>query len=365
MKPDTEKYRISPLLNYLAGLSWRALVIIGVLAVGIFLFIQLKTIAIPFLVAILVTALLFPAVQWLVRKGWKRGLAVAVSLTFLLLFIASVVFVFVKQVQSAYPELRVEFQSSLREIQSTLSALPLDIEGVNVEQFVGSIGTYVQENSGSLISGLTAAGSTAGHFGAGIFLAFFAVLFLLLDGRNIWKWAVGLLPKTSRKKFDEAGVKGWQTLTNFVKSQVAVAGVDAIGIGLGALILQVPLAIPIALLVFLGSFIPVVGAIVTGLIAVTFALIFNGWVVALLMLGVVLLVQLAEGHILQPFLIGKAVKIHPLAIVFAVAAGSIIAGIPGALFAVPTVALLNVMLTHLLSEDTVKAKAPTKLKASE
>ena len=178
-------------------------------------------------------------------------------------------------------------------------------------------------------------------------LTIFAIIFLLYDGKNIWKWFTKLIPRTSRQKFDEAGHKGWRTLTGFVKSQVMVAGVDALGIGLGALLLGVPLAIPIALIVFLGSFIPIVGAIITGMIAVSLALIFNGWLIALIMLGVVLLVQFFEGHVLQPFLIGKAVKVHPLAIVFAVAAGSLLAGIPGALFAVPVVAVLNVMLGHI------------------
>ena len=171
---------------------------------------------------------------------------------------------------------------------------------------------------------------------------------MLLDGKNIWRWTTTLFPKAQRKKLLDAGVKGWQTLINFVKSQVMVAGVDAVGIGLGALLLQVPLAIPIAVMVFLGSFIPVVGAIVTGAVAVILALVFNGWIAALLMLGVVLFVQFVESQLLQPFLIGKAVSVHPLAIVLAVAIGALIAGIPGALFSVPIAAVLNVMVASLM-----------------
>ena len=157
-----------------------------------------------------------------------------------------------------------------------------------------------------------------------------------------------LFPRALRERLSKAGEKGWSTLINFVKSQIAVAGVDAVGIGVAALLLQVPLAIPIAVLVFFGSFIPVVGAIITGTIAVVLALVFNGWLVAVLMLAAVLLVQLIEGHVLQPFLMGKAVKIHPLAVVFAVAIGSLLAGIPGALFAVPIVAVANVMIATLV-----------------
>jgi predicted PurR-regulated permease PerM len=343
---------IPPRLQYLAGMSWRILAVLGLIAVFIFMVMQLSIIVIPFLVAILITALLYPAVQWLVSKGVKRGLAVAMSLVGLIVVIAGMLFLVTTQIRSAYPELRDRFGVFLNEGKAVLSREPFNIDTQNLSDITQQAISYAQANSSTLLSGLSSAGSTAGHIGAGIFLAFFAVIFLLIDGKNIWRWVANLFPRANRTKFLEAGNKGWRTLIGFVKSQVAVAGVDAVGIGLGALLLQVPLAIPIAVMVFLGSFIPVVGAVVTGLLAVVLALIFNGWLAALLMLGVVLLVQFAEGHILQPFLIGKAVKIHPLAIVFAVAIGTLLAGIPGALFAVPTVAVLNVMISHLLGRTT-------------
>jgi putative heme transporter len=342
------KDSIPPRLNYLAGMSWRILAIIGLIAVFIFIVMQLKIIVIPFLVALLVTALLFPFVQWMNRKGLKRGLAVAISLIGLVIVVSGLVFLVTKQVQSAYPGLRDQFGVFLNESRTVLSNEPFNISTTDLNGYGQQVISYAQENSQTLLSGLSAAGSTAGHVFAGIFLAVFSVIFLLLDGKNIWRWVSGLFPKRVRTNLLEAGFKGWSTLIGFVKSQVAVAGVDAIGIGLAALLLQVPLAIPIAVLVFLGSFIPVVGAVVTGLIAVVIALIFNGWLAALLMLGAVLLVQFLEGHVLQPFLIGKAVKIHPLAIVLAVAIGTLLAGIPGALFAVPIVAVLNVMISYLL-----------------
>ena len=175
-------------------------------------------------------------------------------------------------------------------------------------------------------------------------LAIFATLFILIDGRGIWNWIVGIFPRRARAAVDGAGCAGWATLQNFVKVQILVATIDAIGIGLGAFLLGVPLAVPIAILVFLGSFIPIVGAVVTGALAVFVALVYNGWVIALIMLGIVLLVQQVEGHILQPLIMGTAVKVHPLGVVVAVATGSLLAGIPGALFAVPVAAVLNVMI---------------------
>lgn len=346
-KSTPEASDVSPRLQYLAGVSWRILAIAGVLAVGIFVVIQLRMVVIPFLVAILLTALLFPVVSWLTRKGMKRWLSVVVSLTVTVLLFGGVIFALVKQVQSAYPSLRDQFALSIDSARDILSNEPFGVQIEGLETYTSDIIDYAQSNADVLISGISSAGSTAGHVIAGIFLALFATIFLLLDGKKIWAWTTTLFPRASREKISKAGKEGWHTLISFVKSQIAVAGVDAVGIGLAALLLQVPLAIPIAVVVFFGSFIPVVGAIITGTIAVVLALVFNGWLVAVLMLVAVLLVQLIEGHVLQPFLMGKAVKIHPLAIVFAVAIGSLLAGIPGALFAVPVVAVANTVIAAI------------------
>lgn len=341
---------VPPKLNYLAGIAWRLLAIVGVIGLVIFLIIKLKIIVIPFLTAILVAALMYPFVTWLVRKKIHRGWAVAISLTTIILVVAAIFFVFVSQVRSTYPVLKDKFNTTAVSVQEYL-VNQAGFDDSDLESLSSGATTYIQEHSSSLIAGVSLVGSTAGHILAGTLLAIFATIFLAYDGKTIWKWTVNLVPRSHRTKLNIAGEKGWRTLVDFMKSQVKVAGVDATGIGIGALLLQVPLAIPIALIVFIGSFIPVVGAVVTGSIAVVVALIFNGWVGALLMLGVVLFVQFVEGHLLQPFLVGRAVKIHPLVIVFAVAAGSLLAGIPGALFAVPIVAVLNVMINHLLSDE--------------
>jgi predicted PurR-regulated permease PerM len=175
---------------------------------------------------------------------------------------------------------------------------------------------------------------------------------------------VNLFPKRARSAVDGGGRAGWVTLTTFVKVQIFVAFVDAVGIGLGAFILGLffggfPLVIPIAVAVFLGSFVPVIGALVTGTLAVFVALVYLGPVPALIMLGIVLLVQQVEGHVLQPLVLGTAVKVHPLAVVFAVAAGGFLAGIPGALFAVPFVATLNVVVKFIGSGEWRTNPNPT------
>ena len=197
---------------------------------------------------------------------------------------------------------------------------------------------------------LVAVGTTAGHLVAGMFIALFSTIFFTYDGRRIWTWLVGLFPARARGRVHGSGERAWAVLTSYVRATAVIAAVDALGIGLVALILGVPFVAPIMVLVFLGAFIPVVGATISGIAAVAVALVDGGPVVALLMLAGVIAVQQIESHVLQPFLMGKLVRVHPLAVVLAIAAGTLIAGIFGALIAVPIVAIVNVVGKYLAGE---------------
>jgi len=338
-------------LDYIAGMSWRILAVLGLLAVIIYLVILFKIVVIPVLVALLLAALFYPLQRWLANKGLRNGLAVTASLVAHMLIIAALLFVAVYQFRQELPDIQDRAVATYESTKTTLSQEPFNVGEEEIDRYVNQASTYARDNSQTLFAGLSSFGSSAGNFLAGFALFIFILIFFMLDGKNIWRWTVSLFPRDTRKSLFVAGERSWSTLIGFAQSQTRVAGVDAVGIGLGALLLQVPLAIPIAVLVFLGSFIPVVGAVVTGLLAVVIAFLFNGWVSAALMLGVVLLVQFIEGNILQPFLMGKAVEIHPLAIVLAVAVGSLVAGIAGALFAVPIAAVLNVMVKSLVGDQ--------------
>jgi predicted PurR-regulated permease PerM len=200
----------------------------------------------------------------------------------------------------------------------------------------------------------SAVGTTVSHVVAGVFIVLFAVFYFLYEGERIWAWAVRLFPRASRERVDSSGQVAWATLKSFVRATVLVAFVDAVGIALVAVILSVPLALPIGVIVFLGAFVPIVGAAVSGSVAVLVALVAHGPFVALLMLGGVLLVQQLESHVLQPFLLGRAVAVHPLAVILAIAAGVLVAGIVGALLAVPIVASLNAVVHHLAQTETAE-----------
>ena len=345
---------VPPALRVAGAYSWRILLVVGVIAVFIFLVSQLRDIVVPFMIAVLVAALLVPLVQWLMRKGWPKWLAVAVAMLGTIAIVGGLIFVIVWQIRSGYPDLQVRSVKAYDQFKDFLATSPLQLDDAQIQSYIDQAVAAIQKDSQALLSGALSVGTTAGHVLAGLLLTLFATLFILIDGKGIWGWIVRLFPRTSRAAIDGSGHAGWVTLTTFVRVQIFVAFVDAVGIGLGAWILGLvfggcPLVIPIAIAVFLGSFIPVVGAVLTGIIAVFVALVYLGPVPALIMVGVVIAVQQIEGHVLQPFIMGTAVKVHPLAVVFSVAAGSFLAGIPGALFAVPIIAVTNVMVKYSAS----------------
>jgi putative heme transporter len=338
---------VPPGMQIAGAWSWRIIVIAGVFALFIFLIMQLRLIVIPFLVAVLLAALLVPFSQWLQKHGWPKWLAVTVSELGLIVIVAGLIVLVVTQIVSGYSDLQSQTVQSLDNFKAWLLTSPLHLTEAQINDYAKQLWESIQTDSQWLVSGAVSIGSGFGHLLTGALLTIFTTLYMLIDGRRIWNWILGILPRRARPAMSVAGDSGWLTLTTFVKVQIFVAAVDAVGIGLGALILGLPLVVPIAVAVFLGSFIPVVGAVLTGVLAVFVALVFKGPVIALIMLGVVILVQQIEGHVLQPLVMGTAVKVHPLAVVLAVATGGFIAGIPGALFAVPVIAVLNVMITSI------------------
>ncbi|WP_168770980.1 AI-2E family transporter [Glaciibacter flavus] len=328
--------------------SWRLLTIIALGGVAVYLIITFHEIVVPLLVALLVAALLAPLVGRLHRAGWPRWISILIVLLVFAAVIAGLVYLVVWQVHDGLPQLQKESGAAYDRARDALRGPPFNITDTQLNEYLANIGAVVQKDSSQLLGGVLKVGSTTGHLFAGALIAIFATIFILIDGRGIWGWVVRIFPRNGQSGITRAGAAGWRTLTSFVRVQILVALVNGIGIGLVAFFLGLPLAIPIAVIVLLASFIPVIGAIVSGIIAVLIALIFAGPLQAVLMLGGVLLVHLLEAHVMQPLLVGGAVKVHPLAVVLGVAAGTGIAGIPGALFAVPLIAVANAMVAAML-----------------
>jgi predicted PurR-regulated permease PerM len=243
--------------------------------------------------------------------------------------------------------LSTRVQEGIDELQRWLLESPFHV----TEGQINDIATRLREAVGTNTEEITTAGiqgvTMIVEFLTGALLAMFATLFLLYDGRRIWSWLLRLVPAEARSGMAGAGPRAWRTLTAYVRGTVLVALIDAVFIGLGIYLLDVPMAVPLAVFVFLFAFVPLVGAVVSGALAVVVALVTQGVFTALMAVIVVLVVQQIEGHVLQPFILGRAVRVHPLAVVLSVAAGGMVAGIGGAVVAVPLVAVTNTVVSSL------------------
>lgn len=333
-------------LRVAAAFTWRVLLIAAGVYGVIWLLGYFSALVTPFLIAMLLAALLLPLVQLLDR--WVPH-PLSVTLSFLLA-IAMLVGLFTlvgTSIAGQLTELTGQALDGFAKLQEWLAEGPLQINNAQITEYVEQLQEQVSANGERIASGALTATATAGEFLTGLVLALFTLIFLLLNGNQIWGFFVGLLPANARQAADTAGRAGWESLTQYVRATVVVAAVDAVGIGVGAALLGVPLAVPLAVLVFLGAFVPIVGALVSGAVAVLVAVLALGWVQALIMLGVVLLVQQVESNVLQPLIMGRMVSVHPLAVVFAIGAGITVNGIVGAVIAVPVVAVLNTMIRSL------------------
>lgn len=340
---------VPPSLQVAASYAWRLVVIAAAIAVLVWLVIQLSMLVIPFMLAILLTALLWPAFELMLRGRFPRWLAVTISVIGTIAIVGGLLWLVGWQISREWPSVQERSIEAFENFRQFLIEGPLHISAEQLSAFFDELVQLIQEQSQMIWTGALAIGTTAGQILTGLILTLFILICLLADGKGIWRWTLKLFPRRARKAANVAAVRGWTSVINYARTQLLVATIDAVGIALGAFLLGVPLAIPIGVLVFLGSFIPFVGAVVTGALAVFLALVYNGPWIALWMLVIVLAVQQIEGQILQPLLMGSAVKVHPLAIVLVVTGGAMVAGIAGALFAVPIAAFINVVAVTLAS----------------
>ncbi|TWF94628.1 putative PurR-regulated permease PerM [Saccharopolyspora dendranthemae] len=358
-RPEDASTAIPRVLRVSAAVSWRLLVIAASLYVLGMIIGRIYVVVIPVAIALLLAALLAPLVSWLAHRRVPQALATALVLIGGLAVVGGVFSFVINAFINGFPDLQRQVLASLDALKSWLAISPLHINEAQIGQYLEQAREWLQTNQAALTSGALSTASTFGNFLTGLVLALFTLIYFLYDGRRVWLFLVRLAPRQVRDRVDHAGIAGFTSLVGFVRATVLVAVVDALGIGLGLVLLGVPLAIPLAALVFLGGFVPIIGAVASGAVAVLIALVTKGWVVAVILVGIVLAVQQLEGNVLQPLILGRAVRIHALGVVLAISIGVVINGIVGALLAIPMVAVLNSAIRALLADEEEFLNAPS------
>ncbi|WP_131245797.1 AI-2E family transporter [Schaalia suimastitidis] len=345
-----------------AALSWRLLIIAAAAVGAVWLLIKIQVIILPIAIALLLAVLITPFVTWMHRRlRLPRALAAAFGLLIPLALVIGALSGASTQIISDVPRLVQQATKGLDAASAWVKTLPLNIDTTILdhlqENIQSQVTTWVTQNSSLLASGAVNVTSSVVSVLSGLLIVLFVLFFFLKDGRQIWLWVVRLLPEPARIPVHESAIRGWVTLSGYVRSQIQVAAIDALGIGLGAYFLGLPMVVPIMVVVFFGSFIPILGALLSGSIAVLLALVDQGPMAGLIMLGIILLVQQIEGNLLQPLIMSNAVSLHPMAVLLVVAACGTVAGIPGAIFGVPVAAFLNATLLYLHGYDPIPALA--------
>ncbi|KPC66734.1 AI-2E family transporter [Streptomyces chattanoogensis] len=330
-----------------AEAGWRLLVLAGTLWVLAKVITTIELVVLSFIAALLITALLQPTVAWLRNRGLARGLATALTFIGGFVVLGLVGWFVVWQVQDNIGSVADRIQQGITELKGWLLKSPFHVTESQINQIAKNLQDAVGHNTEAITTAGLEGVTVILEVFTGILLAMFTTLFLLYDGRRIWTWLLKLMPGAAREGVAGAGPRAWRTLTAYVRGTVIVALIDAIFIGIGLWILDVPLAVPLAVFIFLFAFIPLVGAVVSGALACVVALATQGVFAALVVLAIVLAVNQIEGHVLQPFILGRAVRVHPLAVILSVASGSLIAGVGGAVVAVPLVAVTNTVVGYL------------------
>ena len=348
---------VQPLVRKAAAWAWRLLIILAFVVAMLWVIRRLELIVVPVALALILTALLIPAVDFLDRRGAPRSGAVALVLLTGTAVVGGILTFVVSQFITGLPGLVEQVTQSIETAREWLVEGPPHLSKEQIDNAGNAAIEALQNNQARLTSGALSTAATVTEIVTGALLVLFTLIFFLHGGRNIWQFVTKVFPPHVQERVRDAGRAGFGSLIGYVRATFLVALVDAVGIGTGLAIMGIPLALPLASIVFLGAFIPLVGAVIAGFLAVVVALLAKGFIYALITLGLVIAVQQLEGHVLQPLVMGRAVSIHPLAVVLAIAAGAVLAGIMGALLAVPLVAFINSAVRVLLAREPAVEEA--------
>jgi predicted PurR-regulated permease PerM len=330
-----------PVLRVSAAYAWRLLIVAVALYVVVRVLGHLRLVLIPFSLSLLLTAALRPAMSFMVKRGVPRLLATILTFLLAVIVIGGILALVVTKAVNEAPQLGDEINKLIPKVENWLVTGPLRLNRGSINNFGNALVKQVDKNSSAIASTAVSTGKTVLDVLTGLVLGVFCTIFLLYDGPRVWGWVCAGFPRAVRPRIDVAGRAAWQSLTHYVRSTLIVATFHGLVMTVVLTVMGVPLVAPLALIVAMGSFVPLVGTVVTGVLAVGVAGISQGVVAAIVVAAVLIVDNQVDAHILQPLVIGRYVHIHPLAVVLALATGTILLSVFGALIAVPFAACLN------------------------
>jgi putative heme transporter len=356
---DDGRPDVPPMLGKLAAWSWRLLVVLTAAGLVLYLLITLKVIVVPVIVALFLATLLVPLVNALERRGWRHIWAVLAVFGGAVLLIAGIIAGFIPLIGNELDTLRLRADEGVAEVQRYIASRPFGLSEEDLNRYLDQARQRFTENSTGLTRGAVHGVTVIGELITGLILSLFLTFFFVKDSERFTRWIIDFAGRQRAPHLREIGTRSATAVSGYLRGQAAVGAVDAIFIGIGLAILGVPLVIPLAFLTFVAAFLPLVGAVVAGALAALVALVTKGVTTALIVVGITLLVQQLEGHLLAPLLLGRAVSLHPVVIILALAAGSILGGIIGAFLAVPIAAVVTAVGTYLRGDQPIGEPADT------
>jgi putative heme transporter len=347
---EAERPEVPPALQRLAAWSWRLLVVLVAAGLLLYLLITLKVIVVPVIVALFLATLLVPLVKALEARGWRHIWAVLTVFAGAVLLVAAIIAGFVPLIGNELENLRQRADEGVAEVQRWVASRPFGLSEDDLSRYLDQARQRFTENSSGLTRGAVRGVTVVGELLTGLVLSLFLTFFFVKDSERFTRWILDFAGDERAPHLREIGRRSATAVSGYLRGQATVGLVDGVFIGIGLAIVGVPLVVPLAFLTFVAAFLPLVGAVVAGAVAALVALVTKGLTAALIVVGIALLVQQLEGHLLAPLLLGRAVALHPVVIILALAAGSILGGIIGAFLAVPIAAVVTAVGTYLRGE---------------
>jgi predicted PurR-regulated permease PerM len=337
-------------LNHAAALGWRLLIVAASLFVVFAVLGRLRLVVMPILFALFLTAILSPAAQWLRRHRWAPLPATLAVFLVALAILVGLGFWLIPRVVNQFGDVGSQASQGFKDVQHWLTKPPFNLEQKDIDKYINSAKDQLSNNQGQIVQGAITGVGVALEVFATTLLTIVLTFFFVKDGDKMGRWFASLVAEERAGEMRELGKRSWEALGGYIRGTAVNGVVNGTVMGVTLVIVGVPLALPLAFITFVGAFIPLVGAIVAGALCALVALVAKGGVAALVVLGATILVHNLEGYLVGPFVLGRAVHLHPVAVLLALTTGTILAGVLGAFLAVPVLSIFVAIVSYYRSD---------------